>query len=384
MHNGAVGADDLLLEAEVPEIGNVPSAKDVAENILAWAKKHRMLQKSPVDEAIESDEVDKNFIPQRMFSQAAVQEVFRRRSINLVGYSEPEGKVVIFTHGKLTASDQKLVPFSFKGVEIEYIQGGIAQVKGDAPPPRVTPYTYEGGAVRCGSSIYPVNCRGAGTFGALVRDAAGDLYGLTNNHVGGACNLAAPGLPILCPGSLDANEDAIDPFTIGRHARLLPINDGIPENVDIALNCDTAIFKISDPTRVSSFQGKHRDTPALVVEPVSGMSVEKIGRTTGLTTGKIIAASATPLPVSYKIPEYGITKTVFFNDVYIVVGENGTPFSRAGDSGSLVMGYSASGQRASVGLVFAGDEARGLSFILPLPDLLSRLGVTLVSGHNVP
>jgi hypothetical protein len=296
----------------------------------ASKKQHRMLQKSAIDEAIDANEVDKEFIPQRMFSQVEVQDVFRRRSINLVGYSEPENKVVIFTHGRLTAGEQKLIPFNFKGVDIEYVQGGHAQVKGDAPPPRVTPYTEEGGFIRCGSSIYPVNCLGAGTFGALVKDEAGLLLGLTNNHVGGACNLAAPGLPILCPGSADANEDAIDPFTIGRHSRLLPINDGIPENVDITQNCDTAIFRISNPDRISSYQGRHCDTPAMVTEPVAGMKVEKVGRTTGLTTGRILAVSVTPVPVNYRIPEYGITKVAFFNDVYIVIGETVRLFPERG------------------------------------------------------
>jgi hypothetical protein len=374
----------LIGPPEADEVTVAPSAQEVAENILIWAKKHRMLQKTPVDEAIESEEVDQDFVPQRMFSQLDVQDIFRRRAINLVGYSEPERKVIIFTNGRLSVTEQKLIPFSFKGIGIEYVQGGIAQVKGDAPPPRVVPYTHEGGFLRCGSSIYPVNCRGAGTFGALVRDAAGVLYGLTNNHVGGACNQAAPGLPILCPGPADASEETIDPFTIGRHSRLLPINDGIPENVDITQNCDSSIFLISDPARVSSFQGTSYDTPAVCSDPVAGMRVEKFGRTTGFTSGKIIAVSATPLPVFYKIPEYGVTKTVFFNDVYIIAGDNNAAFSRPGDSGSLVVGYTPEGQSVAVGLVFAGNETRGLSFILPLPNILSRLEVTLVSGHNVP
>jgi hypothetical protein len=319
-----------------------------------------------------------------MFSAADVQDIFRRRAINLVGYSEPERKVVIFTNGRLTITEQKLIPFNFRGIGIEYVQGGIAQVKGETPPPFVNPYTYQDGFLRCGSSIYPVNCQGAGTFGALVRDSDGVLYGLTNNHVGGACNQAAPGLPILCPGSADANEDSIDPFTIGRHSRLLPINDGIPENVEIAQNCDSAIFRISDPKRVSSYQGTNCDTPSICTDPIAGMRVEKFGRTTGLTAGKLLAVAATPMPVSYRIPEYGVTKVVFFNDVYIAVGDNNSAFSRPGDSGSLVIGYNADGQRVAIGLVFAGNESRGQSFILPLPNVLNRLKVTLVSGHNVP
>jgi hypothetical protein len=379
----AQAAAELMGVPDAGEGATGPTAQEVAENILIWAKKHHMLQKTPVDEAIETEELDQNFVPQRMFSQADVQEIFQRRAINLVGYSEPERKVIIFTNGRISATEQKLIPFSFKGIGIEYVQGGLAQVKGGAPAPRVTPYTHDGKFLRCGSSIYPVNCRGAGTIGALVRDSAGALYGLTNNHVGGACNQAAPGLPILCPGSADANEETIDPFTIGRHSRLLPINDGIPENVDISQNCDSSIFLISDPGRISSFQGTAYDTPSVCSDPVAGMRVEKFGRTTGFTSGKIIAVSATPMPVAYKIPEYDITKVVFFNDVYIIAGDNNAAFSRPGDSGSLVVGYMPDGQRAAVGLVFAGNESRGQSFILPLPNILSRLDVTLVSGHNV-
>lgn len=94
--------------------------------------------------------------------------------------------------------------------------------------------------------------------------------------------------------------------------------------------------------------------------------------------------SATPVPVSYKVPEYGVNKVVFFNDVYIVAGDNNSAFSRCGDSGSLVVGYTPEGTRRAVGLIFAGNEQRGLSFLLPLPNILTRLDVTLVAGHNVP
>lgn len=369
-----------------PAVVEVASTKDVAENILAWAKKNKLLSKAAAEEAIEQEEIDAALVPQQLFSSFGVVDVLRKRAINLIAYNESGRKVLIFTNGKLNKTDMKIVPFASKdGIQIEYIVGGIAQVKGSpSHSDNVTPYSIHANKFyACGSSIFPVNCCGAGTLGALAKTADGTFFGLTNNHVTGACNHAAPGLPILAPGPLDANEDSMDPFTIGRHERLLPINDGIPENIDVSLNCDVAIFKIADSARVSSMQGNSYDTPALIVEPEPGMRVEKFGRTTGATAGTIIGKTIAPIPVAYAIKEYGITKSVFFADVLIVQGDGGTAFSKPGDSGSLVVGYNASNERCAVGLVFAGQEQRGLSFILSLPKIMHNLGLSLVNGHNI-
>ncbi|WP_024896880.1 hypothetical protein [Brucella rhizosphaerae] len=362
-----------------------PSAKELAENVLAWAKTHNLFSKVPLDEAVDTV-VDSNFVRQEgsVFRAHAVEDILRKRSINLVGFNEADRKVVIFTNGKVNKSDEKILPFHTDGVTFEYVQGGIAQVKGNPPPPEnPRPFYLRGGRYTCGSSIFPAHCVGAGTFGLIAQDAHGQLYGLTNNHVAGACNNAMPGLPILAPGPVDANEDACDPFTIGRHSRLLPINDGIPENVDISINCDASIFRLTSPEKITSFQGTHYDTPAVSGDPVPGMTVEKVGRTTGLTRGSIVAQSASPVPVAYIVNEYGVRKNVFFERVFVVVTPDGQPFSRPGDSGSLVVSVGIDGIRTAVGLVFAGQEQRGLSYILPLPEILDKFGLNIVSGHNV-
>jgi hypothetical protein len=362
-----------------------PSAKELAEHVLAWAKKHNLFSKVPLDDALDA-ETGPNFIKQEgsVFRAQAVEEILRKRSINLVGFNEPQKKVVIFTNGKVNKSDEKILPFHTDGVTFEYIQGGVAQVKGNPPPPEnPKPFYQRSGFYACGSSIFPAHFVGAGTFGLIGRDAGGQLYGLTNNHVAGACNNAMPGLPILAPGPLDANEDACDPFTIGRYSKLLPINDGIPENVDIAINCDACIFKLTSPEKLTSFQGTYYDTPANDSEPLPGMTVEKVGRTTGLTRGTIVAQSASPVPVAYTVNEYGVRKNVFFERVYVIQTSDGQPFSRPGDSGALVVNVAPDGSRSAVGLVFAGNEQRGLSFILPLPEILGKLGLSIVSGHNV-
>ncbi|NTF42594.1 hypothetical protein [Rhizobium rhizogenes] len=359
------------------------TAREVAENVLAWAKKHNLFDKVPLDEAV--DDVGGDFSSGGdAFRAQAVEEILRKKSINLVGFSEPEKKVIIFTNGKLSKSDEKILPFHTSGFSFDYIQGGVAYVKGNPPPPQTPkPFTLRGGRYTCGSSIYPAHCVGAGTFGLIVRDQNGVLYGMTNNHVAGACNNAMPGLPILAPGPLDATEDACDPFTIGRHHRLLPINDGIPENIQIDVNWDVSIFRLAEADKVTSFQGSAFDTPAHVASPMPSMRVKKVGRTTGLTGGTIVAQSASPVPVQYQVPEYGVRKNVFFETVYVVVGDNGLPFSKAGDSGSLVVADDGQGNTHAVGLVFAGNEQRGLSFILPLPEIMQKLSVEIVSGHHV-
>jgi hypothetical protein len=129
-------------------------------------------------------------------------------------------------------------------------------------------------------------------------------------------------------------------------------------------------------------QGNLYDTPAVVTYPQPGMAVEKIGRTTGLTKGVIVAQSASPVPVGYNVNEYNVRKTVFFEEVFIIMSQDG-PFSRPGDSGSLVVHTDASGNRHSVGLVFAGDVDRGLSFMLPLEPILTKLQLEIVGRHNV-
>ena len=364
--------------------GPFASARDAANSFLIWAKQNHLLSKGPVEEAVD-EEPQLELQPQQMFEAQTVKSVLRKRAVNLVAFNESEKKITVFTHSKLTASERKMMPFQFGGgVRVEYVVGGTAQVRGNPPQPDTyQPYSLHDGRICCGSSVYPVNCMGAGTMGALVRDSSGTLFGLTNNHVSGACNLAQPGLPILCPGPVDASENSISPFTIGRHTKLLPISEGIPENIDVSSNIDAAIFEIEDSDQISSMQGDKFDTPSKFCNPVGGWKVEKVGRTTGFTRGTIIGTVSMPMGVAYTVKEYGVSKTVFFNDVVVVAGENGQPFSKAGDSGSLVVGYDDAGERFAIGLVFAGNEPRGQSFILPLPTILNKLDVKLVTGLNV-
>jgi hypothetical protein len=246
MENKAVNNEPQLDISSDEAQGEGVSAQEAALSVLQWAKEHHLFSRPPVEESAESVEDEVDLVPQKMFSAREVQDVFRRRAINLVGYNERERKVVIFTKGRLTASERKILPFHVtNGVTIDYIHGGVAQVRGNPPPPQAHyPYFEHNGRYCCGSSVYPANCMGAGTLGMLAKDVNGRIYGVSNNHVGGACNNAQPGLPILAPGPLDVTSEYLNPFTIGRHTRLLPINDGIPENIDISVNWDASCFEL--------------------------------------------------------------------------------------------------------------------------------------------
>ena len=96
--------------------------------------------------------------------------------------------------------------------------------------------------------------------------------------------------------------------------------------------------------------------------------VQKYGRTTGLTTGKVSGVFAT-VNVDYRI---GIAR---FVDQIIVTGSSGE-FSAPGDSGSLVV-TSGSGEkdRQPLGLLFGGSPLT--TIISPIDLVLDRFGVTI-------
>jgi hypothetical protein len=92
------------------------------------------------------------------------------------------------------------------------------------------------------------------------------------------------------------------------------------------------------------------------------MVVQKTGRTTGHTKGKITQMYAT-VRVGYP------GGSALFEDQLIISPENnGQPFSQPGDSGSLVLcGLN------PVGLLFAGSDT--ITIVNPIHPILNRLGV---------
>lgn len=205
----------------------------------------------------------------------------------------------------------------------------------------------------------------AGTLGGFVTVAreAGTFL-LSNHHV-----LVGPsgraGDPVLQPAPADGGS-ADD--RVGTLATFVPLTAGEPALVDAALaRLDEGVE--TDPTYpVGALAG--------VAEVVGDDAVQKIGRTTGVTDGRVTAIELDGLVVGYGSDVGELT----FDNQIEVEGGGEQPFSAGGDSGALV--YRPTDRRA-VGLLFAGSETggengRGLTYLNPVVEVLNALGATLV------
>lgn len=204
----------------------------------------------------------------------------------------------------------------------------------------------------------------AGTLGGFVTVEGSDgLYVLSNNHVLANSDQAALDDPVLQPGPHDGGRAG---DRVGRLARAVPLEAGGGNTVDVAL----ALLE-DDLTDVDLSYPVGRLTGW--AEPDDEVAVEKVGRTTGWTTGRISAIELDDVAVQYPV---GV---VSFDGQIEVTGDAGA-FSAGGDSGSLVYRPDT---RQAVGLLFAGSErggenGAGLTFCNPIGLVLTALGATLV------
>jgi len=216
----------------------------------------------------------------------------------------------------------------------------------------------------------------AGTFGCLVhdvrrccckserdcsagqshQDCPGDYLVLSNNHVLAAVNSGKPGDLILQPGPFDGGVFPSD--AVAALERFEPIVFGKAgyNVVDAAVarplhnrNVVASIIGIIMPTGVGQ---------ALV-----GTSVIKVGRTTQISTGRVIATNAT-VTVFYGSPGVALYRHQILT----------TPMSAGGDSGSLLMNRSLN----AVGLLFAGSSQ--ITIHNHIADVEFALGVRPVTA----
>lgn len=371
------------------EAGDPMTAVEAAQMLKEWAIYEGLIR---------GERPDPDYVPPPEVLEFSdrTATILRPREVTFVGVNEHENQIIVFTRRAAPASKAQLeaLPDELGGAQIVYRQGAaetidINPVLPHTSPPYVVRTSVAGnGLYTCGSSISVGNFRDAGTFGAIVRDQAGDLFGLSNNHVTGSCSHSDVGLPILAPGVYDVAAGNIDPFTIGYHHASLQMVTGTPGNVPATANTDAALFRLRDNLAITSFQGNSYDTPTAISAPTSGMTVEKVGRTTGSTIGRVLCQVTGFQTITYNAPLYGFQGTVYYNCLYTVIG-HGALFSDNGDSGSLVTTVDpATGMRKAVGLVVGGiqdNKAPGgkLTFILPIEPILTGFNVTLVGAHNV-
>lgn len=378
----------LVQGIENPEVGApLLSTYEVASGLAKWAISRGLLPQLPA-------EVDSTYLaegPPILLSHEA-EMILRHRGVESIAYNAPSRMIYVYTTRKVTQKEMKSLPVSLHRQGLSFPHGSVDDVGKGSLVSQGANYSVHqssaGNHYACGSSISPGNDLSAGTLGSLVRLADGLMYGLTNNHVSALCSHVEIGTPILAPGVADVRANGIDPFTLGSHVRALEMHHGSVGNINITMNTDAAIFRIRDELQVSSMQGNSYDTPCAVADPVEGMRVAKVGRTTGITRGQIVSRELRPAGVNYHAQSHGFSSIIWFGNVFTIHG-SGSEFSLSGDSGSLVVQIDEHNRPiAAVGLIFAGgpdSSAPGgaKSLMLPLRPMLEALGATLIGGHNV-
>ena len=222
----------------------------------------------------------------------------------------------------------------------------------------------------------------AGTLGCFVDRGEKGICILSNNHVLANVNAAEPSDPILHPGRVDAGRAAS--VECGTLQYFVPINlDGsTPNAVDCAV---AAVGDVAYDPRILVDPATNRVVGGLQSEPQTevliGMRVGKVGRTTGLTSGEVIAVEVDNLRVAMRSQGYGQT-AVF--DGQTAVASRGRQFSKGGDSGSIVWDEAF----CPAGLLFAGSEApisdgyKGVTFLNPIDAVLDLLRCTIFTGQD--
>jgi hypothetical protein len=172
-------------------------------------------------------------------------------------------------------------------------------------------------------------------------------YILSNNHVLANSNAGIAGDAVLQPGPYDGGADPADRIAV--LTRFIPIEFFPPVPLGSQRNlvdCALAGVDLEDIDRDVYWVGQARgwrlkSYRTSYPRPVSvGTEVQKTGRTSGWTTGTIVAVDAT-IDVGY-----GGGRTARFQEQIVT-----TPLSAPGDSGSLVLDL----DNVAVGLLFAGS-----------------------------
>lgn len=205
---------------------------------------------------------------------------------------------------------------------------------------------------------------GVGTLGAFVEDSDEVPYILSNNHVLANCDLGTLGQPIV--------QRAQDGRTlvIGKLYRASPrLRDGI---------VDAALAHMFDTDVRYFFPREYAGIGELVPRPVADRgdagAVAKLGAATGVTHGTV-SAYLKQVVVDYPSCSLSVP---FENMIEFVSSQPGLPFSKAGDSGSLILDENTC--RPYALLVGGGRDGAGVHRTVGhfIPDVLDTFHVRFV------
>ncbi len=217
----------------------------------------------------------------------------------------------------------------------------------------------------------------SGTLGALVQDAAGTQYILSNTHVfagdsepGGNGKAAQVNDAIGQPGFVDVSCQNIPADYIANLSDWEPLVPGGTSLVDAAI-AQVIPNKVDPEGRILEI-GTISSQPAVAL---AGQAVKKSGRTSGLTTGKVAGLNAT-VTVQYESECAGTPfVTEFTGQILVTPGK----FLKAGDSGSLLVENKSSNPKP-IGLLYAGSSQ--VAIANPIQNVLDVFGVSMVGTQG--
>lgn len=328
-----------------------------------------------------------------------------------VGFRKRQGKeteervVKVYVSRKIDASflpEEQRIPstlrFDGRDVGVDVEQRAI---------PRPQNFTLRDRPLRGGMSISTTDddLGGTGTLGICVTLNDGNTYILSNNHVLAGANTAPIGTPILQPSEGDGGVFPADlvatltsfvPLDFGFHTVQFPplppvqlpnanfVDAALARIIDVAF---TAPARIADSYNVGNRELHWIGYPRPLVSGrwtaeqklgLLGARVCKMGRTSEFTRGSIISLFS-----DLFVGPYVNGLNAWFEDQIQITGDGAQPFSKGGDSGSLVVAFETGEPQAvpfpavvrgtdPIGLVFSGGGGP-LTWANPLDAVLDEL-----------
>ncbi len=202
----------------------------------------------------------------------------------------------------------------------------------------------------------------SGTISARVKDSAGRVYALSNNHVFALENRAPLNSWILQPGLVETSCVVDQQNAMALLKAYQPIRFGLisTNTIDAAVAITTTAY-LGTGTPSDGYGVPKSQIAAAAV----GQAVQKYGRTTALTHGAVTGINASIFV------GYTSGTALFVNQIII---ESPTAFILPGDSGSLLVSDPG---RNPVGLCFAGNANGTMGIANPIGAVLTRFGVTI-------